>query len=199
MKRALTVLSLFLTLALLFINCEKKPEITPDVVIPDDDVVIPDNNFLNALIEQGVDKDGNGIISQTEAEVVTNLDVSGADIYNMTGIEAFVNLASLICQDNQLTSLDLSGCTALEGLYCSSNQLTSLDVSGCTALTDLHCSRNQLTSLDVSNNTNLTRLLIEEMPALFDVCVWTMPFPPAGVEVFTLYSPNVYFTTDCGN
>jgi len=35
------------------------------------------------------------------------------------------------------------------------------------------------------------------MPSLYKVCVWEMPFPPAGVEVDTSGSPNVYFTTDC--
>ena len=68
-------------------------------------------------------------------------------------------LTSLSCEENYLTSLDLSGCsTALTELDCSNNQLTSLDVSGCTSLTQLNCSWNQLTSLDVSGCTALTWL-----------------------------------------
>ncbi len=35
------------------------------------------------------------------------------------------------------------------------------------------------------------------MPSLGQVCVWDIPFPPAGVDVDTTDSPNVYFTTDC--
>jgi len=35
------------------------------------------------------------------------------------------------------------------------------------------------------------------MPSLNKVCVWEMPFPPAGVSVSTTDSPNIYFTTDC--
>ncbi|MFR6435087.1 InlB B-repeat-containing protein [Porphyromonas sp.] len=66
------------------------------------------------------------------------------------------NVTYLYCQDNQLTSLNDSGCTSLTELDCSYNQLTSLDVSGCTALIWLYCSNNQLTSLDVSKNTALT-------------------------------------------
>ena len=68
------------------------------------------------------------------------------------------DLTTLDCYDNSLTSLDLSGCTALTELECYSNQLTSLDVSGCTALTGLYCHSNQLTSLDVSGCTALTGL-----------------------------------------
>jgi len=64
----------------------------------------------------------------------------------------------LQCYNNQLTSLDVSGCTSLESLSCLNNQLTSLDVSGCTALTRLSCENNQLTSLDVSGCSALTFL-----------------------------------------
>ena len=67
-------------------------------------------------------------------------------------------LTTLYCYDNQLTSLNVSGCTALTTLYCSNNQLTSLKVSGCTSLTELLCYKNQLTSLDVSGCTALTWL-----------------------------------------
>ena len=64
-------------------------------------------------------------------------------------------MTELRCDSNQLTELDVSGCTALTGLYCYSNQLTELDVSNNTALEWLNCASNQLTELDVSNNTAL--------------------------------------------
>jgi len=70
-------------------------------------------------------------------------------------------LITLECNDNKLTSLDISKNTALQGLVC--NNLTSLDVSRNTALTYLDCSGSydkigQLTTLDVSKNTALTEL-----------------------------------------
>ena len=55
----------------------------------------------------------------------------------------------------------------------------------------------QATSLDVSNNVALKWLWLSHMPTLYEVCVWEIPFPPAGVDVDTTSSPNVYFTTDC--
>ena len=67
-------------------------------------------------------------------------------------------LTELKCNDNQLTSLDVSSCTALTTLDCYRNKLTSLNVSGCTALKELKCYDNQLTALDVSQNTALTTL-----------------------------------------
>ena len=57
------------------------------------------------------------------------------------------SLTYLYCNNNSLTSLDVSGLTALTALYCSGNSLTSLDVSGLTALTSMDCSGNSLTSL----------------------------------------------------
>ncbi len=201
MKAILKIL-LFLLTVVILCQCEKD---SPDNTFPD-------INFYNALIEQGVDTNGDSIISPAEAEVITSLnvswnkilDLSGTTFVNrwnkildLTGIEVFVNLKSLDCSDNLLTSLDVSNNTALERLVCSDNLLTSLDVSNCSNLQRLKCGLNQLTSLNVSNNTALKGLDLKNIPSLYQVCVLTIPFPTAGVGVDTTDSPNVYFTTDC--
>ena len=165
MKAILKTLLFLLTVVILS-QCEKD----------DPQVTIPDNNFLNALIELGVDTNGDGVISPAEAEVITFLDVSEDSISDMTGIEKFVNL---------------------DTLDCSYNQLTALDISNNTALIYLYCGYNQLTTFDGSNNTALEILNLHDMPSLYKVCVWELPFPPTGVEVDTTGSPNVFFTTDC--
>ncbi len=67
-------------------------------------------------------------------------------------------LQYLDCEDNSLISLDISGCSALDTLDCSGNQLASMDVSGCASLVSLDCGFNQLTSLDVSGCTALQYL-----------------------------------------
>jgi hypothetical protein len=64
----------------------------------------------------------------------------------------------LWCAGNQLTTLNISGCTALENLACGNNQLTELDVTKCTALTSLICENNQLKTLNVSGKTALQQL-----------------------------------------
>jgi Leucine-rich repeat (LRR) protein len=74
---------------------------------------------------------------------------------NVSGLTA---LTGLSCQSNPLASLDLSGLTSLTTLNCTSNSLTSLDLSGLTSLTTLFCSNNSLTSLDVSGLASLTAL-----------------------------------------
>ena len=102
---------------------------------------------------------------------------------NLTGsgsLSGCTQLRELDCEGNQLTSLDVSGCTlltrlsfrfgssltslnasgctSLKELECYGQQLTSLDVSGCTALEYLDCRENQLTSLDVTSCTSLVYL-----------------------------------------
>ncbi|MDE7074334.1 MAG: hypothetical protein K2O69_04700 [Odoribacter sp.] len=70
------------------------------------------------------------------------------------------SIKALNSNNNDLTLLDVSRCTALTRLWCYSNNLTSLDVSKNTALTLLNCNNNNLTSLDVSKNTALTEELV---------------------------------------
>ena len=97
---------------LLFIQCEKN-EVEPEVSIPDE-------AFLNALIGLGVDLNGDGTISPSEATARYTLDISKKDISDLTGIEAFINLEWLYCRNNQLTSLDLSNNTHLTNISLKS-------------------------------------------------------------------------------
>jgi len=119
---------------------------------------IKDDKFFHKLIGQGVDTDNDGIISPEEAEVVSYLFFKGDSIEDLTGIEAFINLDTLICVENMLTYLDVSMNTKLTSLYCWGNALASLDISQNLALKRLDCSSNRLSNLDVSNNTNLELL-----------------------------------------
>ena len=81
------------------------------------------------------------------------------DISDLSGIEEFTALTTLICYEViKLTTLDVSKNTALTELTCYRGQLTALDVSKNIALTKLDCSLNPLTALDVSKNTALTKL-----------------------------------------
>ncbi|MFC2116350.1 leucine-rich repeat domain-containing protein, partial [Bacteroidota bacterium] len=131
-------------------------------------VEIPDTRFLYSLIEKGVDTNGDSLISYAEAEAVIIMDVRGlgtegnemweGNPLDMTGIEAFVNLDTLRCNYNALTSLDVSNNIALTYLDFRNNSLETLDVSNCTALTYLDFRNNSLGTLDVSNCTALTYL-----------------------------------------
>lgn len=120
---------------------------------------IPDPNFEQALINLGYDTGvPDGSVPTANISGVTNLYVSFKNISDLTGIEDFVSLTSLICYNNQLSSLDLTQNTSLTILYCYYNQLSSLDLSQNTSLAYLSCNNNQLTSLDLSQNTSLNTL-----------------------------------------
>ena len=163
MKKILLLLPL---LAICFASCNKEPAGTGnggnnagDTELSGDDVIpFKDQNFLEALLSENADADGDGQITVDEAKAVEYLSVGRHDIKEMSEIRYFTVLTVLICDDNQLLTLDVSHNTALTVLYCGWNQLTALDVSNNTALEDLDCGGNQLTSLDVSNNTALTGL-----------------------------------------
>ncbi len=121
---------------------------------------IPDENFEQALIDLGIDKDGilNNSVLTSDISGIKFLDVNSKNIDNLKGIEDFISLDTLDCSSNLLTSIDISQNIALKNLECRANQLTSLDVSKNVDLVRLSCSRNQLTRLDVSKNTVLIGL-----------------------------------------
>ena len=119
---------------------------------------VPDDTFEQALINLGYDNILDDYVITANIDTITSLNVNNQNIYDLTGIEDFINLDFLHCGNNQLTTLDISQNTALTYLKCLANGLTSLDVSNNTALTFLDCRINNLTSLDVSQNTALTYL-----------------------------------------
>lgn len=125
-------------------------------------VNIPDTNFKNALIELGIDTNEDGEIQVSEAADYTgvggSLNLSSKGISDITGIEAFVNVTELYCNNNSITSLDISGNTSLLNLFCYNNQLTTLNVSNNPNLELLDFKSNQLTTIDLSNNTALDYL-----------------------------------------
>lgn len=127
----------------------------------DTDIVnIPDGNFKRYLLNNmSINTTGDGEISYGEARAYNGeIDVKSLYIFDLTGIEAFVNITKLDVTENKLTSLDVSKNIALVDLQCSINQLSSLDISKNTALKTLWCGENLLTNLDVSNNTELIDL-----------------------------------------
>ena len=123
-------------------------------------VNIPDPNFKARLIIAEVDTNNDGEIQVSEAEAVTGmLDVGlfhpDYPIYDLTGIEAFVNITGLNVWGNELTTLDLSSNTLLIELYCVDNNLTYLNVENCINLEQISAYHNQLTNIDLSQNINL--------------------------------------------
>ncbi len=123
-------------------------------------VNIPDVNFKAYLVSNtAINTNGDAEIQVSEAVSFNGeIECSWMNIYDLTGIEAFTSLTELQCNNNQLSTLDVSQNTALTNLRCYANQLTSLDVSSSPNLEYLICYNNQLTNLNVSNNSILHHL-----------------------------------------
>jgi hypothetical protein len=124
-------------------------------------VIIPDANFKTCLLSPffNIDTNADGEIQASEAIAYTGqIDCNSANISDVTGLEAFINITGLDLHTNNLTAIDVSQNTAITYFNCDGNQLLSIDISNNTALTSINCQNNQLASLDVSNNTVLTQL-----------------------------------------
>ena len=147
----------------------------PILTLAQQQTSVPDANFEQALINLGYDAVPiNGLVPTANINTIDTLYVNGQNIANLSGIEDFTALITLGCNNNQITSLDVSNNTALEDLdcrhnllttlvvnnpqlellYCDDNLLASLDVSQCLDLEQLRASNNKLTSLDLSQNIN---------------------------------------------
>ncbi|MDF1576109.1 MAG: hypothetical protein P1P86_13055 [Bacteroidales bacterium] len=208
-KTVPTLLFLFLV----WTSCSREPETLE--IVPVENL---STQFIFALLAAGVDTNNDGIISHAEAREVLDLNVQFRGLTDLNGIEAFTKLLKLNCYQNRLVDLDLSNNPSLSHLDCGFNQLTSLDVSESPGLSFLNCYGNELKTLDVSANSgltylacggnalrslnisgnkNLTHLFLEDLPDLQGVCVWTLPFPPPGLQVDIKGSPRVIFTSGC--
>jgi len=138
---------------------------------------IPDPFFEQALIDLGIDSDGeiNGQILTTDAEQVTNLYITTPDdgsvsypddfIQDLTGLEAFVNVDTLRINWTVVEELNLSTLTQLRYLDVNDNMLTWLDVSNNPLLEHLRMSSggdvyplNFFDEIDLSNNPNIHTL-----------------------------------------
>jgi len=120
--------------------------------------LIPDTNFEKQLIYLKYDTIRDGKVLTANISAVTSLSVSSKRIYDLTGIEDFIEIETLSCYSNKLINLDLSKNTKLTSLYCEYSSLNYLDVSKNTNLTFLSCGLNNLSNLDLSKNTELVEL-----------------------------------------
>ncbi len=117
---------------------------------------VPDAAFRTRLISLGAAQDptpGDSYINIDKTR--GGLDLIGAGITDLTGINGFNSLYQLFVNGNELTTLNISGLTRLGQLNCSSNLLTSLDLSDNTNLSQIWCHKNQLTNLILPSSPGL--------------------------------------------
>jgi plastocyanin len=140
---------------------------------------VPDDNFEAYLEANGM---GNGIanddsVTTANINTVTGLlYVGGENIADLTGIEDFLNLTILNCENNQLTSLDISNNINLYFLVCKDNNLISLDLR--------NGNNNQFDSLWTYGNPNLTCISVDD--STYSTNNWTVNI-----------DPQHYFSNNC--
>lgn len=128
-----------------------------------DETNFPDANFRSYVLAS-FDSNGDEKLDDEEIANVKYINAPAKTISNLKGIEYFTELLELNCDNNQLTSLDVSKNTKLVKLICSKNALTSLNTSHNPLLKKLDIYSNKITSIDVSQNTELETLYIGRNP-----------------------------------
>jgi len=161
-NRILIRIALFckaLLLISVFYSCSQKSNVAPVYA------EIPDANFkacLRKLVPLAFTADGKFISNHPSVVSYDEImSIRNKNITSLSGIEYFTSLTSLSCDDNELTSLDLSKNVSLTKLSCSYNKLKKLDLSKNVNLARLECYKNELNVLDVSKNSNLEWLNCE--------------------------------------
>ena len=137
---------------------------------PTGKVAFADANF-KAYCVQHFDTDGDGEISEDEAEAISTIDCSkslfSATIVSLKGIEHFLNLVSLDFSGQSVVRLDISQNASLSNLICGGNQLIQLDVSGNDSLSLLDCSPMN----DNSGNNTLKYVIVNSTQSLEGITI----------------------------
>jgi len=119
-------------------------------------VFIKDYYFEKELVRQKWDDVADGYISIVDAKKIIRLDISDANISDLSGIEYFTNLEILMAGGNKINKVDVSKLTNLKELSFFGNQwLTEIDLSKNINLTNINFAANRLTSIDLSKNIKL--------------------------------------------
>ncbi|WP_075341545.1 HYR domain-containing protein [Tenacibaculum agarivorans] len=172
---------------------------------------IPDANF-EAELSDFDDIPNDGQVPTALIVDVTGLTINNKNINDLTGIEDFTALQTLIADRNNLKALDVShnhslrtlrvfrndletlvlGDIGLEILLAFENQLTELDFSQNTALRVVNIRDNQLSNLNIKNgnNTEVTGFFTTGNAGLTCITVDDAAYAQAN---FTSVDPQVTF------
>lgn len=138
--------------------------------LPKTDIICEDINLYKKLVSElgndvySKDPDTKTIqVLTSEISSITELDLSGSEITNLTGLENFTGLTNLNLSRNSITSIEpITGLTTITNLNLSGNQSQISDVDKLSSLTnvaDLNMSSSKITSVDfMSSLNNLQKL-----------------------------------------
>lgn len=106
-----------------------------------------------------IDWNNDGI--KSEGEEISNFGYKGEAIehpFDSKKITIYGPISLLLCDENSLISIDISGNESLKVLSCERNNLSTIDLSKGQRLTSLALSENPIYEIDLSPLKSLTRL-----------------------------------------
>lgn len=119
----------------------------------------PDSKFREYLKQW--DYDQNGGLTADEIAKIEIISIPNMGITSVKGIEYLSALKYFSCENNSITSIDLSNNPNVLAINCADNSLTSLNVSKCPKIENVYCKNNKLTELNVSNNTVINKIVCD--------------------------------------
>lgn len=133
-----------------------------EIFYNDGGLVIPDPALKNYLVTN-YDYDGDGEISIAEAEAITQVNCRNLGITDLSGLEACPNLEYLDCSGNSISVMDLPHLTKLTSVICYDNVLTDINLTGCSALTSMRIINTNTNAL---NGTSMSIIGYEQSESL---------------------------------
>lgn len=124
---------------------------------------VPDDNFEAALSEFD-DIPGDNYVPTGSIDTITSLDISNLGVSDITGIQDFISLDTLVCSNNSLYNLDVSTLDSLKYLDCSYNYLSSLILKNKPV--------GILADLDATHNPFLTCIKVDSVEAANNDTTW---------------------------
>jgi Leucine-rich repeat (LRR) protein len=121
---------------------------------------VPDANFEKKLIDMGIDTDRqvNGLAVATDVNLVTEISIPSSSIFDLTGIEVFVQLEKLDIAFNKIQQLNIDKLSKLKHLNCDNNSIRSLNLDAHPLLEILACSNNLITELDLTSSSHIQKV-----------------------------------------
>lgn len=107
--------------------------IKQDVSSSNKRVEFPDINLKKYLIAN-YDLNDDGEISEDEAADVIMVNCSGKGVWDLTGLEACTNLATLNCSNNGITEINLPNLAQLRTVTCNDCPIERINFNGCSSL-----------------------------------------------------------------
>lgn len=104
-----------------------------DVLPSNEHIEFPDINLMKYLVAN-YDLNDDGRISVEEADDIIMVNCSGKGVWDLTGLEACTNLATLNCSNNGITEINLPNLAQLRTVTCNDCPIERMNFNGCSSL-----------------------------------------------------------------